>query len=186
MPGSKNQRNEKVSITTWNIRGVSDKVLGDKSRNDCFVESIAKNDIIVLTETWTRNDVQIAGYKNFVSTQNTDSNNRSGRLSGGVCLLFKEKFSSRVILMKTSVNFIWCKVDKSCLETELDIYICGAYIPPHNSPYFTVDLFEELENDISLFSSRGSILFLGDLNAGTGKYVDNLDKTMGNILKWIE
>ena len=91
MPGSKNQRNEKVSITTWNIRGVSDKVLGDKSRNDCFVESIAKNDIVVLTETWTRNDVQIAGYKNFVSTQNTDSNNRSGRLSGGVCLLFKEK-----------------------------------------------------------------------------------------------
>ena len=62
-----------------------------------------------------------------------------------------------------------------CVATDHDIIICGVYIPPHNSPYFSVDLFEELEKDVSLFTSRWSILLLGDMNARTGKYNDFLD-----------
>ena len=42
-------------------------------------------------------------------------------------------------------------------------------------PYFSVDLFEELEKAISLFTSRGSNLLLGVMNVRTGKYNDFLD-----------
>ena len=49
------------------------------------------------------------------------------------------------------------------------------YIPSCNSPYFNVELSEELENDIEIFSSsQGSVLLMGDLNARTGKYSDRV------------
>ena len=57
------------------------------------------------------------------------------------------------------------------------IYTFAEYrcIPRQNSTYFSEDIFEELENDINYYSSRGSILLLGDLNARTGKYNDFLE-----------
>ena len=55
--------------------------------------------------------------------------------------------------------------------------------PPLNSTYFSPDIFEELEKDISFFNSQGSILLLGDLNARTGKYNDHLEMTDKNYLE---
>ena len=52
--------------------------------------------------------------------------------------------------------------------------MCGIYIPPSNSLYFQPEMFEELEKDIEHFSSHGSILPKGDLNARTGKYSDSV------------
>ena len=130
MPGCTIQRHGKISFSTWNIHGSSDIVMGDKLRNDCFVNSIRNNDFVLLTETWTRNNVQVSGYKCFISTPNVESINCSGRLSGGLCFLYKEKYYSAVTMLKASTNFIWCKLDKSCLATKQDIYLCGAYIPP--------------------------------------------------------
>jgi hypothetical protein len=52
------------------------------------------------------------------------------------------------------------------------LYVCGTYIPLKKSKYFENEIFEELENDIILFSSRGNILLLGDLNARTSKLED--------------
>ena len=86
-------------------------------------------------------------------------------------------------MLKASTNFIWCKLDKSCLGTTQDIYLCGAYNPPLNSTYFSPDIFEESEKDISFFNSQGSILLLGDLNARTGKYNDHLEMSDKNYLE---
>ena len=114
MPGGTfSRRNKKVSFTAWNIRGVSDKVIGDKLQNDCFISNIKNNDIIVLTETWTRTDVQVSGFKSFVSKLNNCSSN--GRLSGGVCLLVKEKFYHGITVVKTTTNFVWCRLESSCV-----------------------------------------------------------------------
>ena len=55
-------------------------------------------------------------------------------------------------------------------QTDKDIYTCGLYIPPYNSQYFNDELFEELEKDIELFSTHGSILLMGDFNSRTEKY----------------
>ena len=44
-------------------------------------------------------------------------------------------------------------ITKEYTKTERNIYVCGAYIPPQNSVYFCLELFEELENDIEKFSA---------------------------------
>ena len=98
--------------------------------------------------------MQVSGYKISNSTPNVEMINCSGRLSGGLYFLYKEKYYRAVTML-----FIWCKLDKSCLGTTQDIYLCGAYIPPLNSTYFLPDIFEELEKDISFFNSQGSILY---------------------------
>ena len=48
------------------------------------------------------------------------------------------------------------------------------YLHPtiYNSNYFHPELFEDLEKDIEHFSSRGSILLVGNFNSRTGKYLD--------------
>jgi hypothetical protein len=38
--------------------------------------------------------------------------------------------------------------------------MCGTYIPPEKSKYFENEIFEELENDLVLFSSVVSVLYL--------------------------
>ena len=53
-------------------------------------------------------------------------------------------------------------------KTIKDLFVCGVYIPPHNSNYFDPKLFEDLESDIENYSSQGSVLLLGDLNSKTG------------------
>ena len=62
------------------------------------------------------------------------------------------------------------------------IYTCGLYIPPCNLPYFNVELFEELENDIEIFSFQASILLMGDLKARTGKFSDSVCKEGNNVI----
>ena len=71
---------------------------------------------------------------------------------------------------KVSHNFMWSKLDKILMETEEHVYVCGAYIPPENSEYFSPEIFEELEEDIIEFRSKGFVMLLGDLNSQTGKY----------------
>lgn len=183
MPGYSVPKHRKISFSAWNIHGISDSVLGNKLKNDCFVNSIANNDFVLITETWTRENVQFSGYESVISKPNVDSLNRSGRLSGGLSLLFKDKYLDAVTILKTSINFIWCKLEKSYLGTEKDIYLCGAYIPPCNSTYYSPEIFEELEKDISFFKSYGFILLLGDLNARTGKYDDHLEMTDKSYLE---
>ena len=59
------------------------------------------------------------------------------------------------------------------MGTEKHVFLCRAYIPPINSKYYNSELFEELENDVSEFSSMGQIV-LFFLNARTGKYNDHI------------
>ena len=87
-------------------------------------------------------------------------------------ILYRNQFASKVVIQKRSKYFIWCQIDKSLLRTTKDLFLCGFYIPPETSTYFSKDLFEELESDIAEFSSKGFIMLLGDLNARTEKLND--------------
>ena len=78
-------------------------------------------------------------------------------------------------LLTAGSNIIRCKLNRSYFGLAKDIYICGLYIPPKNSFYFSQNIFKELENDIIVYSSQGSILLFGDLNARTGEYNDFLE-----------
>ena len=91
-------------------------------------------------------------------------------------LLAKTKFEKSVTIIKNSKNLLWCKISKYILDTKKDLLLCGTYIPPEKSTYFEKEIFDELENDIALFSLKGHIMILGDLNARTGKLDDFVSK----------
>jgi hypothetical protein len=56
-----------LSFTTWNIHGLFNKVLGDKSKNQDFIEAITKNDFVFLTETWGNQNIHIPGFETINS-----------------------------------------------------------------------------------------------------------------------
>ena len=101
------------------------------------------------------------GYK--IVTTDTLKIGKCGCNSGGLALLYKLKFDDWISVQKESPNFLWFKISNRYTKTTKDIYVCGTYILPYNSPYFRPELFEELESDVEKFSSLGSILIVGIL-----------------------
>ena len=97
-------------------------------------------------------------------------------IAGGIILLFKTKFQSRVNIEKLTKNFLWCQIDKSVLGSPQDLFICGVYIPPGNSPYFDDEIFNNLESDVAYFFTKDNIMLLGDFNARTSKIEDYVSK----------
>ena len=171
-----------LSLSLWcqltfgtyrNINGLSSKSLGDKSQHSEFLNVINNFDFVILCETWTRsNVVELRGFRSV--TQDATQSGKGDCDSCGIVLLYKDTFHDWISIVKKTCSFSMVEDWKRLCETVKDIYTCGLYIPPCNSPYFKVELFEELENDIEKFSSQGSILLMGDLTARTGKFSDSV------------
>ena len=172
-----------ISFSTWNINGIFSKVLGDKTKNKDFTDSISKVDFIFITETWTNTCLNIPGFEVINSQTAKPVSNQACRQSGGISLLFKTKFKKYVSIIKNTKNFLWSKISKEILNSDQDLYICGAYIPPEKSNYFENEIFEELENDLILFSSKAHIILLGDLNARTSKLEDFISSEGSDHIK---
>ena len=82
-------------LSTWNINGLDDSVLGDKLDNLDFLNHVNKFDFIVLTETWTRRKVVVPDYNCYNSIDTQRSNSSKDRSSGGIMILYKNyKFST--------------------------------------------------------------------------------------------
>ena len=143
-----------ISVSTWNIQGLFHKTLGDKTKNKDFINNISKLDFLFLTETWSNLNINIPGYKAFVSDASIPQTDEARRISGGITLLYKSHYEKHVSIAKKSKNILWCKISKNLLSTNTDLFICGVYIPPEKSTYFDEEIFEELETDIILFSSK--------------------------------
>ena len=62
---------------------------------------------------------------------------------------------------------------------QTDIFMCTAYIPPSESPYYNENSFSILEDEISFYQTQGNMLICGDLNARTGTEPD-LINTQGD------
>ncbi|CAB4039092.1 Hypothetical predicted protein [Paramuricea clavata] len=167
-----------ISISMWNINGLHSKVLGDKSKNEDFINQIKTNDFIFLTETWSNTTIYVPGFK-AISNVIPPKLNHSGRLSGGITLLFNAKFEAYVTVLKNSKHFLWCKISKEILKSENDFYLCGIYIPPETSKYFDSETFDKLEEEMITFSGKGDVILIGDFNARTGKLGDFIS-TDGN------
>ncbi len=173
----------KLSFSTWNIHGLFNNILGDKSINQDFVDNITNLDFIFLTETWCNTNIEIPGFRTFVSDIASPHTDRSCRRSGGIALLAKTKFEKFTTITKKSKNFLWCKVSKTMLNSENDLFLCGVYIPPEKSDYFDDEIFDELENDITSFARKGNVMILGDLNARTATSADFISKDGNEFIK---
>ena len=86
------QRRESIlSLSCWNIHGLTDRLrFGNKLTNEEFINHINKHDIVILTESWMKDDRSNAAQKTYKK--------KTGRLSGG--------FSPRIQELFTKWHFI--------------------------------------------------------------------------------
>lgn len=171
-----------LSFSTWNIHGLQNSVLGDKTKNNDFINCVNNIDFLLLNETWSDKNIEIPGFRAFISDIARPHTNQSCRKSGGIALLVKTKFEKFTSVVKKSKNFLWCKISKDILNDKNDLFICGVYIPPEKSVYFENEIFDEFENDILCFASKGNIMILGDFNARTGTLEDHISKDGNNFI----
>ena len=57
--------------------------------------------------------------------------------------------------------------DKNFFGFDTDVYLCFAYIPPQFSSYNidqNIDFLELIENDISAYKCKGSVIILCELD----------------------
>ena len=179
--------NNRISFCTWNINGLYNKTVGDKTKSDDFLNIISKHDFITITETWTDDVPNVPGYlKTFIAPMKIRKRNISktyGRKSGGICIYYKNEYKNHFEVISSSNNSIWCKISKKALKTKKDLYLCSVYIPPDNSSYFNSQIFESLENEIDLFLRTGNdMILLGDFNARTGKSKDSVSSDGNNYI----
>ena len=82
-----------ISFSTWNINGIHNKVLGDKSKNRDFVDAISNTDFMFLTETWNDQNLDIPGFEtiNSIIVQTYSSVAHMSRLKNQI--ISKKTFS---------------------------------------------------------------------------------------------
>lgn len=172
-----------LSLSCWNVHGLTDRLrFGNKLTNEEFINHINKHDIVILTESWMKDDVQIPGFNTFSNAAQKTYKKKTGRLSGGLVLGYKNYLRSGISFVKSHNNYIWCKLNHTFFNLEQDVYLCALYIPPHDSPYFDPDLFSNIETDIALFHRKGLIVLAGDFNARTGKENDFITDESGKFI----
>ena len=165
-----------LKVMCWNIQGLSNNVISD----DYFKQRIYKHDIVVLTETWLTDHIELYSdeYYNYHCIRPVHT--RARRPSGGITILLRHNLraigNTKITTIVKETEFcIWCKLDKHHFNTPTDIYICAIYIPPQYSTFWNnhaFDPFEMLEQDILQFQNKGEVLLLGDFNARTGDKPD--------------
>ena len=162
----------KFSIGFHNIQGMH-------YRSGCKINDIKEelvNDIEILAETWgCKCDIN---YDNYILKQvapQKHSGIKKGRASGGFSVLIRNYLAKSTIIKKSSNNFVWIEVDKSCIKNlNKNVFIVGTYINDITSTYYDDKIFEELYTDILNFSREETpILIIGDFNGRTGDLDDN-------------
>ena len=112
------------------------------------------------------------GYVNFRSDRK--KRRRAKRCWGGIIIYCKNHITKGVAkLYSVSNDALWLELCKNHFGLEKDIFICTAYIPHWNSPYFKTnstnpDHFDTMSREVELFSSRGNVAIIGDLNNRIG------------------
>jgi hypothetical protein len=161
-----------LSIIVWNINGLSSKY-----DDPDFIEYCRRYDVIAFTETWADLEDQytIDGYEAFSSVRERKPN--AIRNSGGICVFIKNDIKTELIKKCTDVIWFDSGVQLNN-EYNTPIVMGIVYIPPVNSVYANVDIFNAIENDMEdIIKDKGDCHFLiaGDYNARTGISLDFVD-----------
>jgi exonuclease III len=167
------------TFSSWNIQGLrsSSSAFGLKSRNTDFIKEIANTDIVILQETWFKEDGPTGchlGYRELAVPSTKLPGVKQGRESGGMLIWYRADLTHSIKFVKTGTFYIWLEMNKEIISTETNGLMCATYIPPLESPYFNEDSFSILEGEINNFQARGHVLVCGNLNTRTGQEPDSL------------
>ncbi len=124
--------------------------------------------MLILTETWCRSDVSTqcpASYSEIIVSSWKLNSIHRGRDSGGLVVWIKNALAPFTSPVQQGKNHIWFKLGKSFAILDKDLFICGLYIPPSDSPYYDDEVFDTLQEEMNPYQTLGKILLCGDLNA---------------------
>ena len=159
-----------LKFLTYNVEGLKSKLI-----DPSFLNMIKKYDIIIFLETWfsDKHNLNIDGFWDY--SQVRPKHQKALRNSGGITILIKKCFRQGIQLVKDEEGFIWFKLLKLFFKLDNDLFVCATYIPPQNTTLRInnkTDYWENLTNSLIDYNSKGNILITGDLNARTGKCIE--------------
>ncbi len=146
--------------------------LRSKLKSPDFEEYLHTKDILAIAETkLDRYDkIDLPGYKIYRSDRKN-----ARRPSGGVAVLVRNEICKYVKFIETDLDFLlYFVIEKALIGTDQDVLCCVVYIPPENSDYSNINMFEAMEEDFINVHNDEFVCFMGDFNARTKDLSDLL------------
>ena len=134
------------------------------------IDFIQKYDVVIFTEIWKADTSKINIERYWDYSQIRPKHTNATRHSGGITVLAKHIIRPGIKLVENTEGFLWFKLDKNFFQTDNDIFLCGAYIPPKNTTKNVLaktDYFGNFEKAILRYKEKENILILRDLNVKT-------------------
>jgi hypothetical protein len=153
-----------LKFVSLNACGIKSKLLSYD-----FENFIKKYDIVCITETklCDSDSLELDGFSVFMKNRS-----KAKRNSGGVAVLVRKDLTNYVEILDSQSDFnMWFKISNELLG--YDLLCCNTYIPPENSAYSSIDLFDTLENEyIALHNNDELVCFFGDFNGRSKDLTD--------------
>ena len=158
----------------FNCQGIKEKF-----ETPDFQKLISTKDIFGICETWLKDgdeSVNVPGFNFYPLNRKREK----GVTRGGLGVFIRHEFKEYVKVMYdiSTENILWCKIVKSFLNFNEDLYVGIVYFPPEYSSRekrLQNDHFLNLSERTSTIPSE-KIILLGDFNARTGRTEDRLLK----------
>ena len=115
------------------------------------------------------------GYDVFINNRKKLSKHRSG----GILIACKQNLKENCIPCKTQSQYVeWIRIKKQATGHDSDLLLGTVYIPPRQSIYSNIEIFQKLEIELSHIKEENEyVLLCGDFNSHTGTCNDlvNID-----------
>ena len=136
---------DNITIVTWNINGV-----GNKLENSLCKNLILDKDIICLNEIKTAHTFSVPGFHTYTSRG-------ENRHRGGCAVLMKNRLHAELCHMDIMEDLILFRF------RSIPITFISCYIPPKDSPYFSLEAVARL-NSLLRENPTENYMLVGDLN----------------------
>jgi exonuclease III len=168
-----------LKFCSLNVCGLRSKLLSYDFEN--FIKSY---DIVCLTETKLsdHDDLEFDGYTIFMKNRKNVRRN-----SGGVAVIIRNDLCKHVKIIETDSEFtLWFKISSKVAGYEL--LCCNVYIPPENSSYSDINMFNTIEEEFVSVHNEEVVCFFGDFNARTKDLTDliSLDSKVLNSMEMVD
>ncbi len=173
-----------IKISAWNIQGLESSI-----GEDVFNNFLSENDIVILTETWLKENISIRDSEFYNYHSLRQKHKRAKRPSGGISVLIRNTFRNTargehsIKFIKENEFVVWFKICKDHFNLPNDIFVGAAYLPPENSTIYKnkdISPFQILENDLLSFHAQGEIILMGDFNSRTGSLTDTVEVNLND------
>lgn len=145
---------QKLTLASLNVCGIKRRLCYPD-----FLDLINDFDIMCLVDTKLDDTdvISVPGYS-MISQHRQQTFIRK---SGGIAVLFKNKFKHTIYQIKMNCDYIlWVKLDKLIFNTDEDVLLGILYIPPTQSRFLNDDEYLTLETEITSMCSQSKYVCL--------------------------